>query len=110
LEEELAAHGFQHPLVETENIGEPAVRDAPVTLEHRPHLGEQRMDPALDLCRMVCVGIGGCGLPRPDQDAAILIHRQALTLNKLVFECCQVLGIELKLQLEGPIRQAAALA
>jgi hypothetical protein len=33
-----------------------------------------------------------------------------LALDELIFERCQVLGIELKLQLEGAIRQAAPLA
>src|SRR5262249_59362663 len=38
------------------------------------------------------------------------IRRQALALDEFVFERCQVHVIELKLQLEGPIRQTAALA
>ena len=44
------------------------------------------------------------------QDAAGLIDREALARDELVCECCQVRVIELKLQLEGPIRQAAPLA
>src|SRR5262249_38421354 len=97
LEEEFSAHGFQQPLVETENSGEPAVRDTPVTLEHCLHLGEQCMDPALDLYPAWCVWLGGGWITRPDQDAACLIHRQALALDELVFERCQVRVIELKL-------------
>ena len=46
---------------------------------------------------------------RPDQDGPVLIGREPLALDKLVFERFQVLGIQLKLQLEGPIRQPAAL-
>ena len=59
----------------------------------------------------------GCGredrrrrVTRPDQDAPRFIRRQALALDEFVFERCQVRVIELKLQLEGPIRQTAALA
>src|SRR5262249_52828601 len=68
LEEEFAAHVFQQRLVETENRCEPAVRNAPVTLEQCLHLGEQRMEPALDLCPALCVWLGGCWITRPDQD------------------------------------------
>src|SRR5262249_44418192 len=61
-------------------------------------------------------GRHGCGggrrrsVTRPDQDAPGFIRREALTLDEFVFERFQVRGIELKLQLEGAIRQAAALA
>jgi hypothetical protein len=47
---------------------------------------------------------------RPDQDAPGFIRCQALALDELVFERFQVRVIELKLQLEGTIRQAAPLA
>jgi hypothetical protein len=50
-----------------------------------------------------------CRVTHPDEDAPSLIHRQALALDELIFECFQVRVIELKLQLEGPIRQAAPL-
>ena len=58
---------------------------------------------------------GGHGVSRtrvthPDQDCPVLIGREPLALDKLVFERGQVRVIELKLQLEGPIRQAAPLA
>ena len=49
-------------------------------------------------------------VPDPDQHDAVLIGREPLALDELVCECSQVLGIKLKLQLEGAIRQAAALA
>ena len=51
----------------------------------------------------------GC-LTDPDQHRPALIAGEALALNELVFERFQVRGIELKLQLEGPIRQPAPLA
>ena len=44
---------------------------------------------------------------RPDQDAAVLIHRQALAVNELVLEGLEVLVIELEVQLEGAIGQAS---
>ena len=47
---------------------------------------------------------------RPDQDGPVLIGRESLALDKLVCERFQVRVIELKLQLESPIRQAAPLA
>src|SRR5262245_10228378 len=65
LEEEFSTHVFQQPLVESENIGKPAVRDASVTLEHCPHLWEQRMEPALDLGPARCAWLGGCWVTRP---------------------------------------------
>ena len=43
---------------------------------------------------------------RPDQDAAVLIHRQALALNEFGFHIVQIRVIELKLPLEGAIGQA----
>jgi hypothetical protein len=46
----------------------------------------------------------------PDQDAPCFVRSQALALDELVFERFQVHGIELKLQLEGAIRQAPPLA
>src|SRR5262249_42996752 len=48
-------------------------------------------------------------ITRPDEDAALLIHCQALTVDELVFERLQGDFIELELELEGPIRQAASL-
>ena len=110
LEEEFAAHVFQQPLVETENIGEPAVRDAPVTLEHCPHFWEQRMEPALDRCPALGVWLGGCWIPRPDQNAAFLIHREALAEDELVLEVVQRRVVELELSLERAIGQATPLA
>ena len=44
---------------------------------------------------------------RPDQDTAVLIHRQALAVDELVLEGLEVLVIELEVQLEGPIGQAS---
>ena len=49
-------------------------------------------------------------LPAGWRDTTRLIDREALPLNELVFERVQVRVIEPKLQLEGAIRQAAALA
>jgi hypothetical protein len=46
---------------------------------------------------------------RPDEDPALLIHGQALAVDKLVLEIVQGRIVELKLPLEGPIRQAAPL-
>ena len=46
---------------------------------------------------------------RPDQDAPGFIRREALALDEFVFERFQGLSIELKLQLEGALRQAAPL-
>ena len=43
-------------------------------------------------------------------DAALLIHGQALTVNQLVLQVIQRGIVELKLPLEGPIGQAAPLA
>ena len=50
---------------------------------------------------------GGVRPTRPDQDTAVLIHRQALAVNELVLEGLEVLVIELEVQLEGPIGQAS---
>src|SRR5262245_18631841 len=44
--------------------------------------------------------------PRPDQDAAVLIHCQALALNEFGFQIFQICVIELELPLEGAIGQA----
>ena len=49
-------------------------------------------------------------ITRPDEDGPVLIYREPLALDQFVCECCQVRVIELKLQLEGAIRQAAPLA
>src|SRR5262249_8405004 len=85
-------------------------------------LAFQRAAGGEDLLRKIERGVGEgcrhrcfywhCGpwYAGPDQDATRLIDREALTLDEFVFERCQVLSIELKLQLEGPIRQAAPLA
>src|SRR5712691_4467145 len=43
---------------------------------------------------------------RPDQDATVLIHRQALALNEFGFQIFQIRVIELELPLEGAIGQA----
>jgi hypothetical protein len=62
-------------------------------------------------CRRWCFSWrGGPWCTRPDEDTVRLIDREALALNELVFERFQMRVIELKLQLEGPIRQAAPLA
>ena len=60
---------------------------------------------------------GGCGrgdrrrrVPRPDEDRALLIHRQALARDEFELQVLERLVIELELQLEGPIGQAAPLA
>ena len=53
---------------------------------------------------------GRGSLTNPDQHGAVLIGREPLALDELVCERFQVLGIQLKLQLERPIRQAAPLA
>ena len=52
----------------------------------------------------------GASVTRPDQDVPRLIDREALALDELVFQGLQVRVIELKLQLEGAIGQAAPLA
>jgi hypothetical protein len=54
--------------------------------------------------------LGHRSTTRPDQDTAGFIDCETLALDKFVFERFQVRVIELKLQLEGPIRQAAPLA
>jgi hypothetical protein len=68
------------------------------------------MEATLCCCPALRIWLGGCWSTRPDQDAPGFIRRQALALDELVFECCQVRVIELKLQLEGAIRQATPLA
>jgi hypothetical protein len=102
LEEEFSAHVFQQPLVETKNIFEPAVRDAPVTLEQCPHLGEQRMDPALDLCPALCVWVGGYWITRPDQTAAIVDHR--MRIEQGIFQVFKRRVIQIELSLEQAVR------
>jgi hypothetical protein len=47
---------------------------------------------------------------RPDQDPPFFIDGQALAVNELVLQDLQVGVIELELELEGPVRQAASLA
>src|SRR5215468_1823769 len=49
-------------------------------------------------------------ITRPDEDAALFIHRHTLTVDELVFERLKMLLIQLELELEGAIRQAATLA
>src|SRR4029453_5433620 len=44
----------------------------------------------------------------PHEDAVVLIHRQALTVNQLILEGLQVLVIQMELQLERAIRQTSA--
>ena len=54
---------------------------------------------------------GECGgVASPDQDALILIHRQALAVDEFFLEIRQRRIVELKLPLERAIGQAAALA
>jgi hypothetical protein len=106
LEEELSAQIFQQPLVETENIFEPAVRDATVTLEHCPHLWEQRMEPALGLCSAWCVWIGGCWSTRPDQTTAIVDHR--MRIEQGISQVFKRLVIQIELALEQAVRHTPA--
>src|SRR2546425_558271 len=47
---------------------------------------------------------------RPDEDASRFIEGQALALDELVLQGFEMRLIQLELELEGPIRQAATLA
>jgi len=47
---------------------------------------------------------------RPDQDMALFIPRHTLTVDELVLKRLQVHLVELELQLESSIREAAPLA
>jgi hypothetical protein len=60
--------------------------------------------------RRGCWGSRRLSATRPDQDAPRFIDRETMALDEPVFERFQVRVIELQLQLEGPIRQAAPLA
>jgi hypothetical protein len=51
------------------------------------------------------VGSGDLGA-RPDQDAAVLIHRHALALDEFGFQIFQIRVVELELPLESAIGQA----
>src|SRR2546430_17526947 len=48
------------------------------------------------------------GRTGPDQHAAVFIYRQALAVDQLILERFEVCLVELELQLEGAIGQAAA--
>ena len=58
-----------------------------------------------------CGGRGrGASITRPDEDVALLIHREALGVDEFGFEILEVGVIEAKLPLQSPIRHALTLA
>jgi hypothetical protein len=107
---QLVPHGMQAGLVHAEERVQGAIGDPLIALEQRDHGQEHGVELARGLDLLMGAWLRGRGCSRPDQDAAGLIDREALALDELVFECCQVGVIELKLQLEGTIRQATPLS
>ena len=46
------------------------------------------------------------GIACPDEDSALLIHRQAFRVNQFLCEACEILVIQVETQLEGAIGEA----
>jgi hypothetical protein len=101
---------MQEGFVYVEDILQGAVGDPLLTLEQRCHCHQHPLELLLGVGRRAGRRRRGGGCSRPDQDAAGLIGREALALNELLFERFQVRVIELKLELEGAVRQATPLA
>ena len=59
-----------------------------------------------------CLGSGWDGLWQrsciacPDEDSALLIHRQAFRVNHFLFEACEIRVIQIETQLERTIGEA----
>ena len=55
------------------------------------------------------VAEGGGRVARPDEDPAVLIHRDASCLDEFRFQIVEVVVVEIELALEGTIREALIL-
>jgi hypothetical protein len=109
-EAQLIPHGMQAGLVHVEDILEGAVGDPLLTLEQRHHRHKDPLELPLGVGQRAGRGRPGGWHSRPDQDAPGFVDSQTLALDELVFERVQVRVIELKLELERAIGQAAPLA
>src|SRR5262249_5715187 len=94
---------LQQRIVEAKNIFECAVRHPPLALEPPHHRREHRLETTLGFCPALRVWLGGCWSTHPDQDAAVLIHGQTLTLDEFVLHIVHIRIIELELPLESAI-------
>jgi hypothetical protein len=126
-------HAFQHRIEELASLFRVALSQQfhgafEVRKQHRDllALAFQRTAGDEDFLREIRRGVGEggqrgcpgwrCGRRRrphrigPDEDPALLIHRQALAVDDLIFEVIQRSVVQLALPLQGPIRQAAPLA
>jgi hypothetical protein len=106
-EDEILPHLVQARRVEAKELCQGAIREAPLALQEGTHqVRIQTHQGAVDHPREHHEAL----VTRPDQDTALFIHRHTLTVDELVLERLQVRLVELELQLEGAIRQAAPLA
>jgi hypothetical protein len=99
---------MQACLIETKDVYERAIGDAPLALEQPYDRGQQRVETPLGVCHALVALVGGTWLACPDQDFAIFIDGKPLPFDELKCEILQFLGIEVELPLERAIGQASS--
>ena len=101
---------MQACLVHTEEIAQGAVGDPLLALEERRHRPQHRVELTLSLSWRVRVERHSGGGARPYHAAPRIVANLRVGIEQCLGEIVQGVIIQLKLPLEGAIRQAAPLA